>query len=272
MKRISILINRLQTILKSFFYSFAAALHKLLNATLRLLKFTRLVVKKVLAYFLLCHLYLINFASKGIGLVLLLIIFIMGFFGLQADSLGRIYMNIAEFYCAAFIVYLFFIFALFYILFRIPQFEKWAFKQLGEKRVRRLVYNSPAITSQTGKVLTTLGVAAGLMAGFEIYMETASQRRFDTDLKNAHLRYERASDNLTEEGKERLAAFKDHPVSRFQWLFHSQRVDLEAVHVWKDKEHVELVRIRQQELDSIHDRAKVRETRFPLKVIQAVKD
>lgn len=72
---------------------------------------------------------------------MLVLILVMGFVGLRHDSSGRVYMNIVEASCALFLFYVFFTFALLLMLLRIPAFERWVFKHLGEDRVRRLVYN-----------------------------------------------------------------------------------------------------------------------------------
>ena len=134
------MLNYIHKRLKQLLENTTTLSRKLFNLLLPLLRGGKHLVEKVLAYFLLLHLYFLYFATRRAGLVVLFLIGVLGFVGLRTTSEGYYYFNIIEAACILFIVYIWVVALLLYILFRIPGFEGWAFKQLGEERVRKLAY------------------------------------------------------------------------------------------------------------------------------------
>lgn len=135
------MINSLYKNLKQLIEKSTTLSRKLFNFLLHLLRGAKHLLEKVLAYFLLCHLYLIYFAATKAGFVVLFLTAGFGVLGLRTTSEGYYYLNIVEAACVLSILYLYLALAVLFILFRIPGFERWSFKHIGEERVRRLAYH-----------------------------------------------------------------------------------------------------------------------------------
>ena len=147
----------------------------LYKGTYDLLKGIRYILSKVLALVVLFDLYLIYFASTRLGQIILALSFILAF--CYSDPNGTV-----EFWCFLFLSYTFGTMITFYFLFKSERFEKWCFHELGEERVRRLVYRSPAVA----KILASASSGVG---------GTSSGVNWDRCSREAYTcRYHRATD------------------------------------------------------------------------------
>ena len=128
------------------------------------LKGIRYILSKVFALVVLFDLYLIYFASTRSGQIVLALSFILAF--CYSDPNGTV-----EFWCFLFFSYTFGTMITFYFLFKSERFEKWCFHELGEERVRRLVYRSPRVA----KILTSASSGVGIIIAGLIGIDAAEK-------------------------------------------------------------------------------------------------
>ena len=166
-----------------------------------LLKSIRYILSKVFARVVLFDLYVIYFASTMPGRIVLTLSFVLAF--CYSDPKG-----IVEFWCFLYFSYTFGTMITFYFLFKSKIFEEWCFHELGEERVRRLVYRSPAVakilsTTSAGVGVVVATVYLGLMYTRSIHMPRPLSTSSGLALRRHKRTCTRASKKL---GRKRIGA------------------------------------------------------------------
>ena len=150
------------------------------------LKSIRYILSKVFAHVVLFDLYIIYFASTIPGRIVLTLSFILAF--CYSDPNG-----IVEFWCFLYFSYTFGTMITFYFLFKSKRFEEWCFHELGEERVRRLVYRSPAVAKILSTASSGVGLAVAALIGIDATERhlhgTVTEQRIRTglDAAQAHM-------------------------------------------------------------------------------------
>jgi hypothetical protein len=172
--------------LDNFLKAISKIVHGLYKGTHYLLKSIRYILSKVFALVVLFDLYVIYFASTIPGRIALPLSFVLAF--CYSDPNGTV-----EFWCCLYFTYTFGTMITFYFLFKSKRFEEWCFHELGEEKVRRLVYRSPAVAKILSTASTGVGVVVTALIGFDatekhIHASTTEQAiRTGADAAQVHM-------------------------------------------------------------------------------------
>lgn len=140
---------------------------------------------KIAALYVLLVLYFVRFtADTYLG-------YIFYMFALLWGAFPRDYQAITgfEIFCFLYASYAIGAVTMVYYAFTYPAFEKWCFKELGEERVRRLVYRSPAGQSFLWRVVGGTGVIFSGIAAMESGGELVQKLEAKAEYVRAEVRH-----------------------------------------------------------------------------------